>query len=118
MSAAMMNKVLLTIASLSLIAAVASPSMAQERYRIRPYHHHYVAVRDAAPPLTIHGRSYLDAGVVAPVGSESAYVADSTTFNEPVRSLFYGRFDSQLPRPLDVPGRQQSIIDFETPRID
>jgi hypothetical protein len=74
-------------------------------------------LREAAPPLTIQRRSFLDPGVVAPVGSRARYVQSITTLAVPVYAELGvpGRFGyDTLPRRFDPPGRPQPIFEFST----
>jgi hypothetical protein len=74
-------------------------------------------LREAAPPLTIQRRSFLDPGPVAPVGSRSRYVQAITTLAVPVYAELGvpGRFGYEtLPRRFDPPGRPQPIFEFST----
>lgn len=87
----------------------------------KPKHHHphrHLAVyRDSRPPITVTKRSWLDPGPVVPVGTEQAYVTQSTIFNQsPDQAYFPSRFhEDAMPRPLYVPGSMYPLIEFETP---
>src|SRR5260370_26369032 len=109
-------KVLLLAAAVLVAAPAATPGEARPRHRHFAYSGYYVA--PTAPPLTIRKRSYLDAGVVVPQGSESAYVAESTTLGAAyvTKDLFGSRFGSNLPNRLHVLGRPEPVFEFETPR--
>jgi hypothetical protein len=55
----------------------------------------------------VRKRSFLDAGVVVPVGSMSRYMDDATVFNwiQPGGTYRQPNFGAQiLPGPLDIPG--------------
>jgi hypothetical protein len=90
----------------------------------KPRHRHYpqAAERyyDERPPLTVNRRSFLDPGPVVPVGSMSNYVTANTIFNRPVaRNFPRSPFGNEvLPGPLEVPGRPQPVVEFETPAYD
>jgi len=68
-------------------------------------------------PLTVNKRSWLDPGPVVPVGSESAYVVQSTVLGTTSDQDFArSKFGNEaLPRPLEVPGRPSPVYEFETP---
>jgi hypothetical protein len=74
------------------------------------------AARYAAPPLVVHGRSFLDPGNVVPVGSENRYVVESTLFNRtPDQMNQRSKFGNEaLPGPFDLPGRPEPIFEFST----
>lgn len=99
------------------VAALTTAGPAQAKAR----HHHYpqVAERyyDERPPLTVNQRSFLDPGPVVPVGSMSNYVTANTIFNRTPDQVFLkSQFGNEtLPAPLEVPGRPQPILEFETP---
>jgi hypothetical protein len=113
------NKVSIVLAAAALAAFTASAN-AQTKPRHR--HHPQVAERyyDERPPLTVNRRSFLDPGPVVPVGSMSNYVTANTIFNRPVaRNFPRSPFGNEvLPGPLEVPGRPQPVIEFETPAYD
>jgi hypothetical protein len=83
------------------------------------HHHPRVAEQynDERPPLTVNRRSFLDPGPVVPVGSMSNYVTASTVFGQtPDQYFLKSQFGNEvLPAPLEVPGRQEPIVQFETP---
>jgi hypothetical protein len=62
--------------------------------------------RERARPLTVHKRSFLDAGKVVPVGSQMSYVTANTIFNEtPDRAYMRARFGAEtLPLRFSLPG--------------
>ncbi|HTV33666.1 MAG TPA: hypothetical protein VME69_11285 [Methylocella sp.] len=69
------------------------------------------------PPLTVNARSFLNPGPIVPVGSMSRYVTQSTVFGR-TTDEYYAKpqFGTEvLPGPLDVPGRPQPVLQFETP---
>ena len=99
----------------SLLAAFAAmPTVAAAK----PARHHARAhvVRRAAPPLTVHRRSFLDPGNVVPVGTGSNYMTDNTIFIQtPDQNFARSKFGNEtLPGPFDLPGRQQPIFEFST----
>lgn len=70
---------------------------------------------DAAPPLTVKRRSFLDPGPVVPVGSMQNYVTQTTVLNRTEdqtfkRSLFG---NEALPAPLEIPARPQPLVEFD-----
>ncbi len=74
-------------------------------------------LRDAAPPLTIQRRSFLDSGKQVPVGSLNRYMQQMTQLARPAWSTtgvpgLYG-YDA-LPRRFDPPGRPQPLLEFST----
>jgi hypothetical protein len=108
----------------SLLAALAAlPSEAgakplRHAHHAAPAHvtHYVVDSHTGAPPLTVRGRSFLDPGNVVPVGSQNAYVAESTTFNRTTDQLYArSKFGNEtLPGPFDLPGRQEPLFEFST----
>jgi hypothetical protein len=109
----MLTKSVLLAATLGVAAIVATPGEARPLHRL-PYRHHYV-VAYSAPPLVIRKRSYLDPGVAVQPGSETTYVAESTQDYD-TNEIFHDRFESNLPRRFEVPGRPEPLFEFETPR--
>ena len=110
--------------SIVLAAAALAAFTASANAQAKPHHRHYPRVaagyRDERPPLTVNRRSFLDPGPVVPVGSLSNYVTANTIFNRTpdqvfARSLFGNEL---LPWPLEVPGRPQPVVEFETPAYD
>ena len=105
----------IALAAAALAAFAASANAQTSRHR----HHVRVAERyhDERPPLTVNRRSFLDPGPAVPVGSMSNYVTANTIFSRTpdqifARSLFG---NDRLPQPLEVSGRPQPIVEFETP---
>jgi hypothetical protein len=91
------------LAGLTLVGDLA---MAQSRLR-----------EQAAPPLTIQRRSFLDPGPVVPVGSMNRYVQSITTLAVPVYAeigVGKGFGYETLPRRFDPPGRPQPVFEFST----
>ncbi|PNG27588.1 hypothetical protein [Methylocella silvestris] len=78
------------------------------------------AYAEERPPLTVNKRSFLDPGPVVPVGSMSNYVTANTIFNRtPDQVAQRSKYGNEiLPAPLEVPGRQTPLFEFESPRID
>ena len=103
------------IATAAFAALTATASAQATRHR----HHPRVAEQynDERPPLTVNKRSFLDPGPVVPVGSMSNYVTASTVFGQtPDQYFLKSQFGNEVrPAPLEVPGRPQPIIEFETP---
>jgi len=110
----------LLLGAVLLAGGVIAAGGASAKPQTRHYHHpHYVnTVFNAQPPLTVNKRSFLDPGPVVPVGSESAYVLQSTYFGGTSDQNFArSKFGNEaLPQPLEVPGRSAPIFEFETPR--
>jgi hypothetical protein len=113
------NKMSIVLAAAALAAFTASAN-AQTKPRHR--HRQQVAERyyDERPPLTVNRRSFLDPGPAVPVGSMSNYVTANTIFNRTPDQIFarssFG--NDRLPQPLEVPGRPQPVVEFETPAYD
>jgi hypothetical protein len=112
------NKLSIVLAAAALAAFTASAN-AQTKPRHR--HRQQVAERyDERPPLTVNRRSFLDPGPAVPVGSMSNYVTANTIFTRTPDQIFarssFG--NDRLPQPLEVPGRPQPVIEFETPAYD
>ena len=110
---------LIVLAAAALAAALA-PASAQTKARHHRQQPVAIAYSGEPPPLTVNKRSFLDPGPVVPVGSMSNYVTTSTIFNRTPdqvaqRSLYGNEF---LPWPLEIPGRQSPLFEFETPRVD
>ncbi len=100
----------LAMATLAMAAAVLCSEMALAQSRVR---------QPLAPPLTIQRRSFLDPGVVVPVGSRSLYVAAITQLAVPVYAEMgvgggFGYYT--LPRRFDPPGRPEPLFVFSTGR--
>ena len=92
------NRKLLLIGASALATLTLAGDLAQAQTRLR----------EAAPPLTIQRRSFLDPGPVAPVGSQNRYVQSITTLAVPMYAEIGvpGRFGyDTLPRRFDPPGR-------------
>jgi hypothetical protein len=131
----MRHIVALALASVAL-ASFAMPAAAVTRQRARHplyyieyyppgtlVHRHRPARYAAVPPrngpvLTIQKRSFLDAGVVVPVGSQDAYVAQ-TEIDAPyvVRDLLHQRYDAWRADKLSIPGRPEPLVEFATPGV-
>jgi hypothetical protein len=114
----MFRKIATIVLAAAAVAALTSAASAQAKAR----HHHYRQVAeqrfyDERPPLTVNQRSFLDPGPVVPVGSMSNYVTANTIFNRTPDQIFArSKFGNEaLPAPLEVPGRPQPILEFETP---
>lgn len=89
----MRNKSRFFVAALSVLVAMsAAASVAEARERARP--------------LTVHKRSFLDAGKVVPIGSQMAYVTANAIFNEtPDRAYMRAKFGNEtLPLRFSLPG--------------
>lgn len=112
----MFQKGLSIVLSAAAIATLTASATAQTR----PHRHGpQVAAQypDERPPLTVNRRSFLDPGPMVPVGSMSNYMTANTIFNRTfdqnyARSLFG---NERLPWPLEVSGRPQPVLEFETP---
>ena len=83
------------------LAAGSAPALAQGRAY-------------AAPPLTIHPRSFLDPGVIAPVGSENSYVWAVTQPHDDLMEQGFGRskFGNETLPGQFLPGRPEALIHF------
>ena len=97
---------ILVVSSLALAASFASGAEAQDRH----IHRHAASHGD----IVVHtGRSYLDLGTSAEVGSENHYFSDSIHYG-PQGSPFssaIGGFEN-LPTPLNPPGRYEPLFVF------
>jgi hypothetical protein len=108
------NKVPVILATAALATLTASANAQTTRHRPRPqvaatYH-------DERPPLTVNRRSFLDPGPMVPVGSLSNYVTANTIFNQTFDHYEGSQFGNfRLPQPLEVSGRPQPVLEFETP---
>jgi hypothetical protein len=109
------NKIPVILAAAALATLTASANAQTARHRHRPqvaatYH-------DERPPLTVNRRSFLDPGPMVPVGSLSNYVTANTIFNRTFdQSYALSQFgNDRLPLPLEVSGRPQPVLVFETP---
>jgi hypothetical protein len=102
----------------SLVFA-AGAANAQTKKKVHHYYRAPVAANDdiVRPPLTVNKRSFLDPGPVVPVGSESNYMVQNTYFaRTPDQNYARSKFGNEaLPQPLEVPGRPQPVLQFETP---
>jgi hypothetical protein len=100
-------------------AAFAALTVTASAQTMRHYHHPRVAEQynDERPPLTVNKRSFLDPGPVGPIYSTPNYVTANTTFAQtPDQYFLKSQFGNEvLPAPLEVPGRPQPIVQFETP---
>ena len=109
------NKVSIVLAAALAAFTASANAQTQQRHR----HRQQVAERyyDERPPLTVNRRSFLDPGPVVPVGSMSNYVTQNTIFGRTADQYFLkSQFGNEvLPAPLEVPGRPQPIVEFETP---
>ncbi|SFK68051.1 hypothetical protein [Methylocapsa palsarum] len=110
--------------SLSVAAAALAAMTVTATAQTKPQRHYRQTLAqqysDERPPLTVNRRSFLDPGPVVPVGSMSNYVTANTVFVQTSDQNYarskYG--NAELPRPLEVPGRPQPVLEFETPRLD
>lgn len=104
---------------LAAAAAIAAFTVAANAETARHRYHPRVAqpYQDERPPLTVNKRSFLDPGPVVPVGSMSNYVTQNTIFARTSDQYFLkSQFGNEvLPAPLEVPGRPEPILEFETP---
>jgi hypothetical protein len=108
----MFHKVPSIIIAAAVFATLTATASAQgTRHRVAEQYN------DERPPLTVNKRSFLDPGPVGPVYSTPNYVAASTTFAQTPDQVFLkSQFGNEvLPSPLEVPGRPQSVLEFETP---
>lgn len=113
--------ILAAAALAAAVAPVSAQTQAQPQTKVR--HHPQpvaVAYTDERPPLTVNKRSFLDPGPVVPVGSMSNYVTVNTIFNRtPDQVANRSKYGNEtLPWPLEVPGRDVPILQFDTPALD
>ncbi len=109
------KKPVLVLAAAVLTALAANANAQTVRHR---HHPPRVAQQYAGerPPLTVNRRSFLDPGPIAPAGSMTNYIAQNTYYSRtPDQYFLKGQFGNEvLPQPLEVPGRPQPIIEWET----
>ena len=112
----MFHKVPSIIFAAAAFAALTAPVSAQG-----PRHRHPPRVADQyvdeRPPLTVNKRSFLDPGPVPAIEHGPNYVTQNTIFaRTPDQVFLKSQFGNEvLPQPLEVPGRPQPILEFETP---
>jgi len=98
------------------VVATGTPAAARTLHHHR-YHPNTYVYQSDQPPITVNRRSWLDPGPVVPVGSENAYVVESTGLNQtPDEAYFPSRFEEDnLPRPFYPTGQPVPVVDFWTP---
>ncbi|MGO8797662.1 MAG: hypothetical protein ACLQE9_01770 [Roseiarcus sp.] len=98
-----------TAAALAFAAMLAADAQAQVR---RP--HHRLVARNG--DVVVHtGRSYLDPGPTAAVGSENHYFSDTAPYSYTgLGPSFTGNVAGfeRLPTPLNPPGRPEPLFQF------
>lgn len=110
------------LAILVAATALAVPTMASAKAKHRVVHHYrqpapVMVYQSNQPPLTVNRRSWLDPGPVVPQGYEERYVQANTTLNLTPDQMYTYRFGNEtLPRRFNVPGRQEPLFEFWTPR--
>lgn len=106
----------LMIAAVAATCVLASGASAATKTHHRVYQHP-VADSDPQGPLTVNKRSWLDPGQVVPQGTMEDYVTENTVFNQTPDQVYErSRFGNEtLPRPLEVPGRPEPLVEFWTP---
>lgn len=80
----------------------------------QPVHHHRRHLASRGGDVIVHtGRSYLDPGTSAEIGSEDHYFSDSIGYGAqgPDFTRNIGGFEL-LPTPLNPPGRQEPLAEF------
>jgi hypothetical protein len=103
------------------IAPVSAQTQAQPQTKVKRHPQPVaIAYGDERPPLTVNKRSFLDPGPVVPVGTEQNYVTISTIYNKtPDQVAQRSKYGNEtLPWPLEIPGRDSPIYQFESPRLD
>lgn len=110
----MRNIISTGFAAALIAAALTAPALAAPRGRVID-----TTYPNEAPPLTVNRRSFLDPGPVVPQNSQNNYVTANTIFNRTPDQIFEpSKFGNEaLPRPLEVPGREASFYQFETPAL-
>ncbi|MGO9672987.1 MAG: hypothetical protein ACLPSF_02260 [Methylocella sp.] len=108
----------IVLAAVTLAVAIA-PASAQTKVRRHPQPV-AVAYNGERPPLTVNKRSFLDPGPVVPVGTMQNYVTISTIYNRtPDQVAQRSKYGNEtLPWPLEIPGRNSPIVEFETPAVE
>jgi hypothetical protein len=109
-----------------LAAALLAPSAASAKTKHRVHHyarateyyHPSRVIYDTSRPiLEVNRRSWLDPGPVVPQGTEQHYVQAQTILNTNPNSGYTERLGYRpLPGPFDIPGRQEPVVEFWTPR--
>jgi hypothetical protein len=96
-------RIRLFVLALASCAAFASVGNAETPYRPHRHHHHHVATA-AGNEVVVHKRSFLDAGVIVPVGSQNFYFAETKIYNSMsgINNQSYFTEDL-LPGPLGQP---------------
>jgi hypothetical protein len=102
-------KLIASALALASVLALAGNAQALER-RVR--HQHYSASRGG--DVVVHtGRSYLDPGTSAEVGSENHYFSDSTSYGGSRGPTFGGNAGFEvLPNQFNPPGRREPLFQF------
>jgi hypothetical protein len=108
---------LLAGAALAALTATAGAQPARYHHHPRTAEQYAVQYNDERAPLTVNRRSFLDPGPVPAINHGPNYVTQNTTFAQTSDAYFLkSQFGNEvLPAPLEVPGRPQPIIEFETP---
>jgi hypothetical protein len=111
------------VCALALGAMLATNAQALTRnYHPTVRHHHHMAYRGGdrlvshGDDVVVHtGRSYLDPGPSAAVGTEDRYFYDTAHYDfrseGPTFTQNIGGFQN-LPRPYSLPGRQEPLAEF------
>jgi opacity protein-like surface antigen len=114
--------IVLAAAALAVaIAPASAQTQAQPQTKVRRHPQPVaVAYNGERPPLTVNKRSFLDPGPVVPVGTMQNYVTVSTIYNRtPDQVAQRSKYGNEtLPWPLEIPGRDSPIFEFETPPVD
>ncbi|HUB65614.1 MAG TPA: hypothetical protein VL996_14420 [Methylocella sp.] len=102
-----------------VLAAAAFAASTASAEAVRHRHHLRVAQQynNERPPLTVNKRSFLDPGTVPAIDHGPNYVTQNTLFARTADQHFLkSQFGNEvLPAPLEVPGRPEPIVQFETP---
>ena len=101
------SRLIVSMVALAMGAALATDAQALQRV-----HHRHLASRGG--DVVVHtGRSYLDPGTSAAIGSEDHYFSDSTNYGQegPGFTGTTAGFEL-LPTPLNPPGRAEPLFQF------
>jgi hypothetical protein len=109
-----------TLMAAALALTGAANAKQEKRSHAKPYQAHArVMTREGLPERGTKERSFLDPGPVSSssYGNEQAYMTANTYFNRTSDQDFArSKFGNEaLPRPLEVPGNDRPIFQFETP---
>ena len=101
----------ISVLALAFAAGALACASAQAQTRHPRRHAHPVAHTHyaAAPEIVVKKRSFLDSGNVVPVGSQSRYMDEATTYHSTPGGTYRNEMlgDGTLPGPYDLPNFQR-----------